>query len=140
MAAKVTFDAVNRLIIVNDGVTELDAKIDLYSDAKKTWKEDTTLNKLRLPFRTIAGDPLPGGLIVGAYFFLQNQAGWRIRPHEADHELIIIGNLYPEDELLPIIVPTLGPYTVTITQERSSLTQVPDLSSIIIEPKAMFVL
>ncbi|GAG80180.1 unnamed protein product [marine sediment metagenome] len=136
MANKIQFDAVNRLIIVNDGVTELDAKGDLYSDAKENWKDDVTLNRLRLPFRTIAGDPLPGGLVVGAYFFLQNQAGWRIRPCETDHELLIKGNLYPEDEGLPMFVSTLGGYTVSISLERSSLTQVsglPDLSGLVDE-------
>ncbi|GAH00150.1 unnamed protein product, partial [marine sediment metagenome] len=123
MVEKVTFDPDNRLIIINDGVTSLDAEIDLYSAAKREWKDDETLNKLKLPLRTIAGDPLPGGKFYGAAFFLQNQAGWRIRPHEADHELMLVGNLYPEDEFLPIIIPTIGPYTVTVSMERSSLTQ-----------------
>ena len=126
MVEKVTFDAANRLIIVNTGITQLDAETDLYSAAKREWKDDIELNKLRLPFRTVAGDPLGQNREVGAYFFLQNQSGadWRIRPDEADHELVILGNLYAEDSEAPMFVPTLGSYTVTISMERSSLTQV----------------
>ena len=125
MVEKVIFDADSRLIIVDNGVTSLDAEIDLYSAAKREWKDDPTLNKLKLPFRTVAGDPLGGTRVVGAYFFLQNQVGadWRIRPSEADHELVIVGNLYPEDSTQPMIVPTLGEYTVTVHIEKSSLTQ-----------------
>ncbi|MFQ6062619.1 MAG: hypothetical protein ACE5J9_05530 [Methanosarcinales archaeon] len=125
MGAKVTFDGDNRLIIVNSGVTSLDVEVDLYSDGKEDWKTDPDLKKLRFPFRVIGGDPLGAGLNAGAYFFLQNQAGadWRIRPQEADHELVITGNLYAEDASLPIFVPTLGDYTVTIRLETSSLTQ-----------------
>ena len=125
MVEKVIFDADSRLIIVDNGVTSLDAEIDLYSAAKREWKDDPTLNKLKPPFRTVAGDPLGGTRVVGAYFFLQNQVGadWRIRPSEADHELVIVGNLYPEDSTQPMIVPTLGEYTVTVHIEKSSLTQ-----------------
>jgi hypothetical protein len=130
MAEKVTFDPVNRLIIVDNGITELDAKVDLYSDAKEDWASDATLNKLRLPFRTIGGDPLGGGLTAGAYFFLQNQNGWRLRPYEGDHELRIVGNFYPEDAGSPVIVPTLGDYTVLVRLETSSLTQATDAETL----------
>jgi len=126
--SKVTFDAPNRLIIVNEGITELDVKKDLYSEAKRQWKNDPELTKFRFPFRVIGGDPIGGGLFAGSFFFLQNQSGydWRIRPQEADHELLVIGNLYPEDATLPMFVPTLGNYTVTLKLERSSLTQLAD--------------
>ena len=125
MVEKVIFDADNRLIIVDSGITSLDAEIDLYSAAKREWKDDPILNKLKLPLRTVAGDPLGGSRVVGAYFFLQNQPGadWRIRPSEADHELVIVGNLYSEDPTQPMIIPTLGEYTVTVHIEKSSLTQ-----------------
>lgn len=120
---KATFDGVARLISVNFGVTSLDAEVDFYSD----WKEFLlvgTNGKYAPAFRTTGGDPLPGGLELGAYFFLRNDLGWRIRPHEADHELTIKGNVYPEDGALPMFVPTLGDFTVSVFLERSSLTQV----------------
>ena len=126
MTEKITIDVPNRLIIINAGITSLDVKVDIYSGAKRLWKEDPNLNKLKFPFRVLGGDPLGGELSAGAYFFLQNQSGynWRIRPYEGDHELTITGNLYAEDSSLPIFISTIGDYTVQIRLETSSLTQV----------------
>ena len=124
MAEKIEVDLVSKLLIVKQGITALDVRQDIYSDLKEDWI--SSLNgetKLDFPIRTIGGDPLPGEKSAGAYFFIKNNLGWRIRPQESDHELIIVGNLYPEDSAYPIFVPTLGNYTVSIQIERSSLTQ-----------------
>lgn len=126
MAAKVSFDVNAKRIIINNGVTQLDTQIDLYSDSKEDWKSDTELNKFTFPFRVVGGDPLGGGVNAGAYFFLRNDLGWRIRPQEADHELTIDGNLFAEDSALPIFVPTLGDFTVTIRLNTSNLSLKPD--------------
>jgi len=122
MAQKVTVDLTNKLIIAKAGVTGLDATIDLYSDLKEDWQTNAGGElAFEFPFGTTGGDPLPGGQNVGAYFFLRNDLGWRIRPDEADHELTISGNLYPTDSGLPMLVPTIGDYTVMIQIERSNL-------------------
>lgn len=66
--AKVTFDGVNKVIIVDTGITELDAKIDLYSE----WKDWVVLgSNANYPqaFRTTGGDPLTGSLSISPYFF-----------------------------------------------------------------------
>ena len=120
---KVSIDGVNKLIVVNGGITSLDTQIDLYSDWKE-WMQTEDNAKFLPAFRTTGGDLLPGGLGSGAYFFLRNDFGWRIRPQEADHELIIMGNLYPQDSAYPMFVPTLGEFTVALQLERSNLTQV----------------
>jgi hypothetical protein len=120
---KVTFYPETKLIVVNYGVTTLDVKADLYSEAKRQWLTNPELNKLRFPFRTVGGDPLGGNLSAGSYFFFQNQLGWRIRPYEGDHTLTIVGNLFPEDPDQPMFIPTLGNYTVVINLMTSSLTQ-----------------
>ena len=62
-----------------------------------------------LAFRQAGGDALGGGLYIPPYFFLQ--AGWKVRPMEADHQLSITGNLFTEDGSSPI-VNTLGNYNV----------------------------
>jgi hypothetical protein len=122
--AKVTFYGDIRLIAVNDGDEnhDLDAAIDLYSDWKE-WMLEGDNAKYVPAFRTIGGDPLGSGLSAGAYFFLQNHEGWRIRPHGDSHELTITGNLYSEDATLPMFVPPIGGHTIAIKMERSSLTQ-----------------
>jgi len=88
MAAKVTFDTIQKLIICKSGITELDVEIDLYSDAKENWQTDPLLNKFRFPIRTIGGDDTLEGEVAPLYAFLLY--GWRIRPDEANHILNII--------------------------------------------------
>lgn len=60
-------------------------------------------------FRHTGGDDLGGGLLIPNYIFLMN--GWRVRPMEANHTLIITGNLFVDGGGSPV-VSTLGPYNV----------------------------
>ena len=83
MAAKFTVDTANKLFILNAGVTSLDVKIDLYSDAKEDWKDNVTLNKFRFPIQAIGGNDIGGGQKVSPYYILL--FGWKIRPQEANH-------------------------------------------------------
>lgn len=121
----VTFDGPNRIIILETLVTSVDVEVDLYSD----WKEWVMLSdnaKFFPAFRTVAGDPLPGGKSISGHFFLQNQVqpdggvGWRIRPPEEDIEIILVGNLWPEDGAIVLFVPTVGAFTALPQIERSA--------------------
>lgn len=128
--ALVTFDGPNALIIVDFGITTVDAQIDLYSDWKE-WIQVSDNSKFYQAFRTIGGDPLGNNVFVGAYFFLQNQPpnNWQIRPHEDDHELTIVGNIFAENPLLPVFVPTVGNFTVSTRLSTSQLTQLAEVNS-----------
>ena len=124
--ADVTFDGTARLIIVNTGITELDA-VDVYSWWKQ-WVKDLSYddsnpgNAEFLPaFSTTGGDPVSATVDISAYYFLIN--GWRIRPYEGDHQLVINGNLYVEGGDDPIVVPTLGNYNVLVTSQVSPQSQ-----------------
>jgi len=122
--SQVTFDGPNKLIIVDNSVTSLDAKVDLYSDWKEWVVTAGSDNAKFLPaFRTTGGDELPGGQYVSGYYFLTN--GWRIRPYEGDHGLTVAGNLFVDGGGNPF-VPTLGDYTVLVNLQTSanSLTTV----------------
>lgn len=59
-------------------------------------------------FRTVGGDPLTPGVEAGAYFFMQNQAGydWRIISTDEDQTVNYNGNLVGEDPALSLIVAT----------------------------------
>jgi len=130
MSQKVTANVQSRLIVVEPGVTALDTQSDLYSALKEVWRTNANGEmRVDFPFRTIGGDPVGGGLSAGAYFFLRNDLDWRIRPQEANHELTITGNLFGESTDLPLFVPTLGAYTVSLRLASSSLTQVVNLVS-----------
>lgn len=116
--AKFTVDGPNLLLIAKAGVTSVNVETDLYSDAKEHWLA-TTDNKYNFPFRAVAGDPISPVKFLEGVFFLTS--GWKIRPDEADHELLIEGNLYLDEGETPgLIIPTLGGYTVLATIERSS--------------------
>ncbi|MDX1493536.1 MAG: hypothetical protein R3253_05735 [Longimicrobiales bacterium] len=108
-----TFDGENLLIVLDSGITEVDVEVDLYSDWKEWFKQGTN-SRYPLAFRTTGGDPLTAALDLGAYFFLRNDLGWRIRPPEEDITIVFTGNLAPEDVSQPVMVPTLGGFTVLV--------------------------
>lgn len=97
---KVAFDAYKKIIYVNEGVTELDVKIDIYS----AWKEWIT-NSPEFPapawqkeaISAIGGEPLNDTLNVGSTFFLEN--GWRIQPFASTQPYILTvnGNIYTRE-------------------------------------------
>lgn len=102
-----TFDPANRRIVLNAGVTSVTAQF-LYS----RWKEWAQANaQWPAAFRVVGGDPIGGGLFVASYFFLTN--GWRVRPQEANHTLVIDGNLIVDGGGVPV-VPTLGNFNVSV--------------------------
>lgn len=73
---KVTFDGANRIIYVNPDVTELDIKVDVYSDWKE-WVSAFPDNGLWAPaIRTVGGDPTVAGQFAGDIYFLVNN--WKL--------------------------------------------------------------
>ena len=73
------------------------------------WHE--TNQQWPLAFQLVGGNALGGGLFIPPYFFLMN--GWRVRPMEASHNLIITGNLFVDGGGVPV-VGTLGTYQVNV--------------------------
>lgn len=111
-----TFDGTNKLIIISSGTTTVDAK-DLYS----RWKDWVVLSdnaKYLGAMSVLGGDPLPGGRYLGTTYFIEN--GWKIRPYEGNHTLVLSGNLYSRDGSDPF-VNTLGNYNVRIMLTVSNL-------------------
>lgn len=67
--------------------------------------------KYAAAFRQAGGDELGAGIFIPVYMFLQN--GWRVRPMEANHQLVITGNLFVEEGGSPT-VQTLGNFNVSV--------------------------
>jgi hypothetical protein len=111
---KVTFDGENRLIIVNPDVTELDVKIDIYSDWKE-WIQTYDYAKFPPAIRTTGGDPIGGGEFTGDVYFLIND--WRLLIGQS---LNIDGVIYSDDYPSPF-VQVSG--TQIVTNKVSSLVQ-----------------
>lgn len=97
---KVTFDGYTKIIYVNEGVTSLDIKADIYS-AWKEWvlvsPEEPSVGNWPIAITAIGGEPLNDTLNVGSTFFLEN--GWRIKPYESRTPYIITvnGNIYTRE-------------------------------------------
>lgn len=102
----INFDPVARRIV-------LDSAAVTASEVWSRWVEWVAAgdnSKYPAALRQVGGDELGGGLLVPAYFFLMN--GWRVRPMEASHTLVITGNLFVDGGGQPV-VPTLGAYNVS---------------------------
>jgi hypothetical protein len=131
MAAKVTYDTTSspKLIRVNDGVTEIDVQVDLYSDAKEDWVALDELAKFVIPFNTVGGEALSATQFITPKFFLAS--GWAIKPFEGDHELTITGDLFSAvSPPAPLVVATSGNFTVSVLFDRGveSITTIVETS------------
>jgi len=97
---KVAFDGANRNIYINEGITTLDVKSDLYS-AWKEWSQFSTESPLPVvwpkAFTAVGGDPITDDRDLGVTYFLEN--GWRIQPFASknSYTLTIEGNLYTRE-------------------------------------------
>ena len=103
----ITFDALNKRII-------LDSTSVTASQIWTAWIDWVVVsdNSKYLPaLKQIGGDELGAGLLIPPYLFLLN--GWRVRPMEADHDLVITGNLFVEGGGIPV-VRTLGQWQVNV--------------------------
>ena len=102
------------LVVTLDTLTTEIAWQDIYSD----WKDWmlTSPSNLSYPqaFSTSGGEPLSTTLTAGAYYFLRNDLGWRIRPPEEDITILATGNLIPYDADIDMFIPTIGAYTTNI--------------------------
>jgi len=117
---KVTFDGPNKLILIGYGITDIDIKVDIYSDWKE-WAELRDNLKYEAALRTVGGDPTVGSAFLGSTYFLIN--GWRIRTWEGNHELNMDGNLFV-DGGGSLFVNTLRPWTVQTSILRSNLVDI----------------
>lgn len=120
----VSVDPHSRIIEVTkspvDGVVQIDVRIEFFSVLKDLWRITPELQGMRFPLRPVGGDPI-GDSIVGPFVFVDNSRGWRIRPFDADHELTLRGNLFPENPLLPLW--DMPSRTIAIFGERSAQAQ-----------------
>ena len=116
-----TFDGPNKRITLSTGTVQFSSS-EIYSRWKDWCAEDSDRLKYEPAFaNSVGGDSLGGGVLVGAYYFLQN--GWVIRPQEADHTLVVSGNLFPIPDTAAMFTYTVGDFQVVVGMRTSSLTQ-----------------
>ena len=101
-----TFDGANKRVILDSTSVTASEIWSRYID----WLADDNQNaRWGLAMTQVGGDELGSGLYIPIYIFLQN--GWRVRPMESSHQLMITGNLFVAEGGSPL-VNTLGNYNV----------------------------
>ena len=100
------FDGANKRVILDSTSVTASEIWSRYID----WLADDNQNaRWGLAMTQVGGDELGSGLYIPIYIFLQN--GWRVRPMESSHQLMITGNLFVAEGGSPL-VNTLGSYNV----------------------------
>ncbi len=117
--SKVLFDGVTKIISVADGITDLDFQKDVFSPWKDWFLMDTN-SRFPLAITTDGGED---SIVTvsgekGITYLLQH--GWKIRPHEGNHRLVVFGNVYTAEGDDPF-VETLGNFKVTISMTVSNI-------------------
>lgn len=111
------FDGENLIITLDpvvNGVLTVDVLEDLYEDGKDWYRGNPQNRRYPFPFVSDGGNPLTSVINQGAYIFVDNVSGWRIKPAENDGDYFFVGNLAPLDETLPVLQKTDGAFTVGI--------------------------
>ncbi len=117
---KVTFDPIERLVIINPGETNINVQRDIYS-ASKEWLKTEDNFRFKRPMRTAGGDLIPGGGKLGTTFFMTNN--WRILVQEG---VTIDGNLYSDNFASPFVVPD------NVNVVRSKFTSLVDNANVVV--------
>ena len=120
---KVTFDGVNKLILVNEGETSLDVQTDIYSDWKE-WAQTEDNLKYLPPLDTVGGEPTIEGQRLDVTYFLIN--GWKIKPYTGTYDLTLIGNIFDVDGgdiKVPADVNRFNPNNITINTNTSVIVR-----------------
>lgn len=103
----ITIDPANKRLILDSASVTAQAIYVAWVD----WMTLSDNSKYLPAFTTAGGDDLGGGLLIPAYYFLEN--GWKVRPMESSHNLTITGNLFVRGGGVPV-VSTLGTYQVNV--------------------------
>ena len=103
----ITFDPAAKRIILDTASVTAEEIFSRWED----WALLSDNAKYGAVMTHVGGDDLGGGLFIPNYIFLND--GWRVRPMEANHSLIITGNLFVTGGGVPV-VNTLGSYNVAV--------------------------
>lgn len=120
---KVTFDGVNKLILINKGETELDVQTDIYSDWKEWVRLEDNLKYLP-PLSTVGGEPTVAGQRLDVTYFLIN--GWKLKPYSGTYDLTLVGNIFDVDGgsiKVPADVDPGNPNNITINTNTSVIVR-----------------
>jgi hypothetical protein len=117
--ASITFNGTAKTITIGyDAAITSVQTIDIYS-RWKDWVLDGNAQYQAAFGDSVGGEDLGGGLFTGSFFFLRNDIGWRIVPANTDHELRVIGGLYPTDASAAIFSPPASANVLAVIQRSA---------------------
>ncbi len=123
--ATITFDGPNKIIDIGyDAATTTVSALDIYS----RWKDWVLLGNAQYAEAfdlSVGGNDLGGGSALDGYLFLRNDLGWRLRPADQDHVLVVSGQLFGYSTALPKYL-SRASRTIVIQEVQSSRSQVVD--------------
>lgn len=120
---KVTFDGINKLILINEGVTDIDVQRDIYS-AWKEWSLLETNTRYLQALDTVGGEPTVAGQRLDVTYFLIN--GWKLKPYPGTYNLNIVGNIFDVnggDIKVPADIIRNTPNNITINLNTSVIVR-----------------
>jgi len=120
---RVTFDGPNKLILINNEVTELDVQRDIYS-AWKEWLLVETNSRYLQAMDTVGGETIVAGQFLDVTYFLIN--GWKIKPYPGYYQLNIIGNIFDIDGgdiKVPADINPLFPNNISLNTNTSVIVR-----------------
>lgn len=125
------FNGTTKIITLTTGTTTLDVR-DLYS----RWKEWTQTDGAGFlqAMSVVGGEPVDvgQGIYVTSYFFLEN--GWKIKPQEANHKLIVKNGILIDAAGGDPFVQTTGNYNVLIQYSQPVKSETVSISGSSITP------
>jgi hypothetical protein len=121
----ITFDGPNKIINIGyDSATTTVSAANIYS-RWKDWVAAGNAQYLPAFDPSVGGNPLGGGVSIDGYYFIRNDLGWRIRGADADHTLVIEGQLFGLDVNTAVYLPRSG-RTIIYKEVQSSRSSVVD--------------
>lgn len=121
--ATITFDGPGKIIDIGyDAPTTTVTALDIYS----RWKDWVLAGNAQYAEAfdlSVGGNDLGGGAALDGYLFLRNDLGWRIRPADQDHVLVITGQLFGYSTGQPKYL-SRATRTIVIQEVQSSRAQV----------------
>ena len=115
---KLVFDGENKLIIIPNGITEIDVKVDIYSDWKE-WSQLRDNTKYEAAIRAVGGNEIAIQRALGGTFFLIN--GWRIKGPDTNAVITLNGNIFTDNLDGILFEPIDGNYSVQFELTTSNI-------------------
>ena len=107
MAPSITFNPINKWILIEEGLTV--TALEIYNEAMN-WADSQEAMGYLVPMSAVGKAPLGDGVYTDSIFILLD--GWKIKPYSGTYILTIIGTIITDDSSSRLVLPDSGIVTV----------------------------